>query len=60
MFQYMIDYICSHESIDSDVEDFIDKMKTFTVEINATNDFKNIIFSKLFVFINQNFFYEIE
>ena len=60
MFQYMIDYICSHENIDSDVENLVDEMKTFTVKINAINDFKNIIFSKSFVFINQNFFYETE
>ena len=54
----MIDYICSHENIDSDAE-FVDELKTFIMKINATNDFKNIIFLKLksFVFINQNFYY---
>ena len=54
----MIDYICSHEGINSDVE-LIDELETFIVKINATNDFKNIIFSKSksFVFISQNFYY---
>ena len=42
--------------IDSDAE-LIDEMKTFIMKINAINDFKNIIFSKLFVFISQNFYY---
>ena len=62
MFQYMIDYICSHESIDSDVENFVDELETFTIEIDAINfsDFKNIIFSKSFVVVNKNFFYEAE
>ena len=62
MFQYMIDYICSHEDIDSDVENFVDELKTFTVEIDAINfsDFKGIIFSKSFVVVNKNFFYETE
>ena len=56
MFQYMIDYICNHESIDPDAE-FVDELRTFTMKINAINDFKNIIFSKSFVFISQNFYY---
>ena len=57
----MIFYTCSHESIDSDAE-LVDKLKTFTVEINATNfsNFKNIFFFKLFVVVNKNFFYEIK
>ena len=62
MFQYMIDYICSHENIDSDVENFVDELKTLTIEIDVTNfsNFKDIIFSKSFVVVNKNFFYEIE
>ena len=56
MFQYMIDYICSHEGINSDAE-FVDELKAFTMKINVINDFKNIIFSKSFVFIRQNFYY---
>ena len=40
----MIDYICSHEGIDPDVENLVDKLEAFTVEIDAINfsDFKNI------------------
>ena len=58
----MIDYICNHENIDFDVENFVDELKTFTIEIDAINfsDFKNIIFSKSFVVVSKNFFYEIE
>ena len=51
----MIEYITDYEGIDSDAE-LIDELKAFTMKINATNDFKDIIFSKLFV-INQNFYY---
>ena len=46
MFQYMIDYICSYKGIDSDVKNFVDKLKTFSIKINAINNFKNIIFFK--------------
>ena len=56
MFQYMIDYICSHENIDFDAE-LVDKLEVFTMKINAINNFKGIIFSKSFVFISQNFYY---
>ena len=68
MSQYMIDYICSHEDIDSDAEDLVDKMRAFAVEIDVTNyqNFEVIVFSKLAVAIkqnpklsvNQNFYYE--
>ena len=54
--QYIIEYVIDHEGIDSDAE-LIDEMKTFIMKINAINDFKNIIFSKSFVFISQNFYY---
>ena len=54
--QYIIEYVIDHENIDSDAE-LIEKMKAFIMKINAINDFKNIIFSKSFVFISQNFYY---
>ena len=46
MFQYMIDYIYIHEGIDFDVEDLVDEMKTFTVEIDVINyqNFEGIAF----------------
>ena len=56
IFQYIIKYVIDHEDIDPDAE-LIDEMKTFTMKINAINDFKDIIFSKSFVFIDQNFYY---
>ena len=48
MFQYMIDYICSHESIDFDAE-LVDEMKTFIMKIDV---------SKAQIVINQQLFYE--
>ena len=60
MSQYIIDYICSHENINFDVENLVDELRAFIMKINAINDFKNITLSKLFAFINQNFFYETE
>ena len=56
MFQYMIDYICSHENIDPNAKNLVDKIRAFTVEIDATNyqDFEGIAFSKLIAVINQN------
>ena len=58
MFQYMIDYICSHENIDFNAE-LVNELKAFTVKINVINDFKDITLSKSksFVFISQNFYY---
>ena len=49
----MIDYICIHENINPDAE-LVDKIKTFTVEIDATNyqNLKDIVFSKLTAVIN--------
>ena len=65
----MINYICIYEDIDSDAE-LVDKIESFTVEINVTNyqNFKDIAFPKLIVVINQNpklsvnqnFYYEID
>ena len=54
--QYIIEYVIDHEDIDSDAK-LIDEMKIFIIKINAINDFKDIIFSKSFVFISQNFYY---
>ena len=64
----MIDYIYIHEGIDPDAENLVDEMRTFAVEIDATNyqDFEGIAFPKLAAAIkqnpklsaNQNFYYE--
>ena len=48
MFQYMIDYICSHEGIDLDAE-LIDEKSAFTMKIDVL---------KTQIVINQQLFYE--